>query len=208
VERSIKQQTKQTRSRPRADNARSEILIAAAGMMRRVGYSDMSLRELAAQVNMKAGSLYYHFASKDELATEVMRIGVEAIETAVRTELALHADKSPSERLMVAVRIHLETLLEKSEFVSSHIRCYPFVPESVRDGLRKSRRSYDSVWLDLIQDYLGPNANRNNVGYLRHILIGALNGSVEWFNPNQNSVYEYANSIEKLLLGSGSIRNL
>ena len=64
-------------------------------MMRRVGYADMSLRDLAAQVNMKAGSLYYHFASKDELATEVMRIGVEAIELAVRTGLEQHADSSP-----------------------------------------------------------------------------------------------------------------
>ena len=54
------------------------------------------------------------------------------------------------------MRIHLETLLEKSDFVSSHIRCYPFVPDAVRDGLRETRRSYDDVWLDLVGDYLGP----------------------------------------------------
>src|SRR3546814_3663837 len=73
----------------------------------------MSLRDLAAEVNMKAGSLYYHFASKDELATEVMRIGVEAIEAVVRRGLDDATDRSPAERLSIAVRIHLETLLEK-----------------------------------------------------------------------------------------------
>jgi AcrR family transcriptional regulator len=31
--------------------------------MRQSGFADMSLRDLAAQVGMKAGSLYYHFPS-------------------------------------------------------------------------------------------------------------------------------------------------
>src|SRR3546814_161666 len=115
--------TRGVRQRVKAETARAEILTAAARMMRRVGYSEMSLRDLAAEVNMKAGSLYYHFASKDELATEVMRIGVEAIEAVVRRGLDDATDRSPAERLSIAVRIHLETLLEKSDFVSSHIRC-------------------------------------------------------------------------------------
>jgi AcrR family transcriptional regulator len=187
------------RQRARAETARAEILAAAAGMMRRVGYSDMSLRDLAAEVNMKAGSLYYHFASKDELATEVMRIGVEAIEAVVRKGLEAAADRSPAERLSIAIRIHLETLLEKSDFVSSHIRCYPFVPDVVREQLRDVRRSYDQVWVQLIRDFLGPGATNETVRYIRFVLTGALNGSVEWFNPNRDSISDYARTIEKLL---------
>lgn len=189
------------RNRARAEAARAEILAAAARMLRRHGYADMSLRDLAAEVNMKAGSLYYHFASKDELATEVMRIGVDAIEGAVRDALAAAEDKPPFERLMLAIRVHLETLLEKSDFVSSHIRCYPFVPNVVRESLRETRRSYDNFWLELITDYLGPNAAPDEARYLRHALVGALNGSVEWFNPNRNSIAEYTRSLEKLLAG-------
>ena len=188
-----------SRQRAKAETARAEILATAARMMRRSGYSEMSLRDLAAEVNMKAGSLYYHFASKDELATEVMRIGVEAIEAVVRKGLDDAADRSPAERLSIAIRIHLETLLEKSDFVSSHIRCYPFVPEVVREQLRDVRRSYDQVWVQLIRDFLGPNASNEAVRYLRFVLIGALNGSVEWFNPNRDSISDYARTIEKLL---------
>lgn len=189
------------RNRGRAEVARAEILAAAARMLRRHGYSDMSLRDLAAEVNMKAGSLYYHFASKDELVTEVMRIGVDSIESAVRSALALAESKTPFERLILAIRVHLETLLEKSDFVSSHIRCYPFVHDVVRDALRETRRSYDNLWLELIVDYLGPTAKSDEARYLRHALVGALNGSVEWFDPNRNSVAEYTRSLEKLLSG-------
>lgn len=187
------------RQRAKAEAARAEILATAARMMRRVGYSEMSLRDLAAKVNMKAGSLYYHFASKDELATEVMRIGVEAIEAEVRKGLADTATRSPADRLSIAIQVHLETLLEKSDFVSSHIRCYPFVPETVREQLRDVRRSYDQLWVELIRDFLGPAAPTDTVRYLRFVLIGALNGSVEWFNPNRDSISDYARMIEKLL---------
>src|SRR3546814_5011239 len=60
-------------------------------------------------------------------------------------------------------------------------------------------RSYDQVWVQLIRDFLGPGATNETVRYLRFVLIGALNGSVEWFNPNRDSVSDYARTIEKLL---------
>ncbi|WP_225027552.1 TetR/AcrR family transcriptional regulator [Xinfangfangia pollutisoli] len=188
-----------TRKIGKADVARAEILSAAAGLMRRVGYAEMSLRDLAAEVNMKAGSLYYHFQSKDDLVTEVMRIGVEVVEAAVREALARHPDLPPTDRIMIAVRVHLDTMLKKSDFVSSHIRCYPFVPTPIRNRLREVRRSYDRIWIDLLGEYLGPDAAYDDVRYLRHLLIGALNGALEWFNPNRDSAMAFAGHIEALL---------
>lgn len=187
------------RVRARSELARSDILSAAASLMRRVGYADMSLRDLAAEVNMKAGSLYYHFPSKDDLVTEVMRIGVEVVEAAVREGLDKAPDLSPEERIMVAVRVHLDTMLKKSDFVSSHIRCYPFVPAPVRENLREVRRRYDRIWLDLVAAYLGPETTYDDVRYLRHVLTGALNGALEWFNPNRDSATAFAGHIETML---------
>lgn len=187
---------------PRAEAARREILAAAAGMMRRNGYAEMSLRDVAARVHKKAGSLYYHFASKEDLATEVMRIGVEAVEANVRAALAgLHEEASAEARLTTAIEMHLETLLKRSDFVSSHIRCYPFVPESVRADLREARRRYDQLWLELIGDFAGPGASADEVHYLRHILVGALNQSLEWFNPNHDSIEDFAGQLHRMLLG-------
>jgi len=183
--------------------ARAEILAAAARMLREVGYAEMSLRNLASQVNMMAGSLYYHFASKDLLVTEVMRIGVEAVETAVREGLSGQTELSPEAKLIVAVRIHLDTMLKKSDFVSSHIRCYPFVPAGVRDQLRDVRRSYDRLWLDMCRGFLGPSASHDDVRYLRHALIGALNGTLEWFNPERDSVRAFTAQIEAMLRNHG-----
>lgn len=185
--------------RTKAETSRNEILVAAADILRRHGYADMSLRDVAAKVNMKAGSLYYHFSSKEELATEVMRIGVEAVERDVSEALEKLGTVDSEQRLFTAVRIHLDALLRRSEFVSSHIRCYPFVPDSVRNELYEVRRSYDHLWLKLIGEFMNLPARGDEVSYIRHILIGALNQSLEWFNPNRHSIDDYARQIEMML---------
>ncbi len=187
------------RTKGKAAEARREILKVAARMMRENGYADMSLRDLAAEVGMKAGSLYYHFPSKEDLATEVMRLGVEMVEEAVTDALEQSRDLSPRDRLVLAMRVHLRTLLSKSDFSSAHIRCYPFVPETVRAELKTVRRAYDQVWNDIISTYLGGDADPPKIRHLRYTLIGAMNWSLEWFNAEKDDVEAYIASIAALL---------
>ena len=52
---------------PASDSGRDRILDEAATLFLRHGYEGTSLRQLADVVGMKAGSLYYHFSSKDDL---------------------------------------------------------------------------------------------------------------------------------------------
>lgn len=189
----------QHRPKTKAAAARQEILEAAARKMRQSGFADMSLRDLAAQVGMKAGSLYYHFPSKDALATEVMRLGVEVVQQAVRDALEQLSDASPRDRLVTAMRVHLETLLSAIDFSSAHIRCYPFVPEKVRAELTVVRRGYDQDWTNLIGAYLGGSVDEIEIRHMRYTLLGALNWSLEWYDPERDSVDEYVASLTKLL---------
>ncbi|WP_420413974.1 TetR/AcrR family transcriptional regulator [Roseibium sp.] len=191
--------TPQQRPRTKAAIARQEILAIAARKMRQNGYADMSLRDLAAEAGMKAGSLYYHFPSKDALATEVMRLGVEVVQRAVRDALQHQPDASPRDRLVTAMRVHLETLLSAIDFSSAHIRCYPFVPEKVRAELTAVRRGYDQDWTIIIGAYLGGSADEIEVRHMRYTLLGALNWSLEWYDPERDSVDKYVASLAKLL---------
>ncbi|MEC7962641.1 MAG: TetR/AcrR family transcriptional regulator [Pseudomonadota bacterium] len=187
------------RQKTKAAIAREEILAVAARKMRQNGYADMSLRLLATEVGMKAGSLYYHFPSKDALASEVMRLGVEVVQNAVRAALAEQADATARQRLITAMRVHLETLLSASDYSSAHIRCYPFVPEAVRAELTEVRKSYDRDWDEVITAYLGDAADKAQIRHLRHTLLGALNWSLEWFDPERDSAEGYIASLSQLL---------
>lgn len=54
-------------------NAREDILEAAKKSAQARGYGGLSMRDLAAEVGIKAASLYYHFPSKAELASAVAK---------------------------------------------------------------------------------------------------------------------------------------
>lgn len=193
----------ETAAKPRqttkAANARQEILAAAARKMRQKGYAEMSLRDLATEVGMKAGSLYYHFPSKDALAAEVMRLGVEVVQQAVREALEQEKDTPPRRRLITAMHVHLDTLLSESDYSSAHIRCYPFVSDAVRTELTEVRKSYDRDWNEIISAHLGEKTDAARIRHLRHALLGALNWSLEWFDPKRDSVDDYVESLAQLL---------
>lgn len=193
------QTTTAVHPRTKAETARQEILCAAARIMRQKGYDAMSLRDLAFDVGMKAGSLYYHFSSKEALATEVMRRGVETVSLAVRTELARNRSATPEDRLEIAAKTHLETLLSAGDFSSAHIRCYPFVPPKVRKELTQLRRDYDSVWTDLIVKCPALKGNKTQIRYLRQALIGALNWPLEWFDRSHDDLEAYLQTVYMMI---------
>lgn len=76
--------------RPAAqDQTRREILDHAPRLFREPGYLSTSLRDIAAATGTNAGSLYYHFESKEALAEEVLSQGIAAVKDRVRAAMAV-----------------------------------------------------------------------------------------------------------------------
>ena len=120
------------------EKSRRDILDAAARILRRRGYHATTLRTIADAVGIKAGSIYYHFASKDEIIAAVMNDGVDAVHRAVTEALAgLAANASLEERLETAIRAHLHALLEFGDYTSAGLNAYSEAPEPVRDAARR-----------------------------------------------------------------------
>jgi len=182
----------------RADVSRQQILTAAAALFAKHGYADTSLRDIAGVVGMKAGSLYYHFASKDELATEVLRIGVERVHQAVLSRIrALGEDAPVRHKVEAALAAHLETLWLESDYTSAHVRCIHYVPPGVRQGLRRARRDYETVWRDLVEEAAEASALPQGADpdAVRLAILGALNWSLEWFDPKRHRPDEFARTL-------------
>jgi TetR/AcrR family transcriptional regulator, cholesterol catabolism regulator len=160
------------------------ILHAAATLFREHGYAATSLRDIAATVGIKAGSIYYHFPSKELIAVEVLKEGIRVVSEAVDHALqALPAAAGPLARLEVAMSTHLSALLEKSVFTSAHIRLFSYVPPEVRAQVQIVRTSYDSRWRELVDGVAKSGLLRDAVdaSAFRLAILGALNWSLEWY---------------------------
>ncbi len=81
----------------RSDSRLRHILDAAAGLFCEKGFHPTSMRDIAQAVSMLPGSLYYHFASKEDVLVAVYEEGVRMISAAVNEAVARHI--APWERL-------------------------------------------------------------------------------------------------------------
>jgi AcrR family transcriptional regulator len=168
------------------DDTRRQILDAAAKLLRRNGYASTSLRDIAAATGMKAGSLYYHFASKEELAETVMAEGIDLVRAAVKRTLAARPEDSDAlEDIEAAIRAHLQALHESGDYASANIRCFAHVPEEMKQRLRKVRERYESDWRKLIAHARAAGRLDADIDddALRYGLFGVMNWTLEWWRP-------------------------
>jgi AcrR family transcriptional regulator len=85
-----------------------ELLEVAVAEFARLGYHGVSVRDITDRVGIRPASLYAHFASKEALLLELMRLGHRnLLDLADRTVAALGDDASATERLAAHVRSYV-----------------------------------------------------------------------------------------------------
>lgn len=183
------------RHAPHIDNRLPTILDAAAQLFRQKGYRVTSMRDIAAASGMLAGSLYYHFASKEELLVAVYAEGVRRISVSVRAVLA--RDLEPWARLEAVCAAHLAALLEDSDYAQVVIRVRPDDAPAVADRLIALRDDYERLFTQALTRL--PLAQRTDRRSLRLMLLGALNWSQTWYRSGRDSPEVIARQFVRLL---------
>ncbi|STZ41106.1 TetR family transcriptional regulator [Mycolicibacterium gilvum] len=170
---------------------RARILDSAALTFRNKGYAGTRLSDVAAAANTQAGSLYYHFPSREELVEEVLRVGQERTSGFVRRRVAaLPDDASALDRLREAISAHLDTVLEIGDYTAATIRIIGQVPDEIRKRRIHEQREYGEFWRSLVNATQGTDDIRTdlNSSAMRMLLLGAMNSVPEWFRPRADGM--------------------
>ena len=167
-------------------NRRQDLLKAAARLFRRKGFDATTTRDIAAAVGMHASSPFYHFKSKGALLHAVMEEGMRA--ALARQALALQADAEPSATLRRLIRSHFDTLLGPGR---------DFIPVMLYEGrslnarqravIARLQREYEAAWVPILAALADDGRLRADAGIARLLIFGALNWSVQWFDPKKRA---------------------
>jgi TetR/AcrR family transcriptional regulator, cholesterol catabolism regulator len=164
---------------------RKRVLDAGARAFRRDGYAAVALKDIAALAGLQAGSLYYHFGSKEEIVEEVLEVGVEGV-SAVTLEAVtvLGPGADPLARLRAAIAAHLKFVLSESDYAVANIRILSQVPREIRQRHLRRQRRYGAFWRALFDDAARAKRLRDDLdlSVVRMLTLGALNWSVEWYD--------------------------
>ncbi len=175
----------------KSDATRQRILDAAALVMSREGFAGTKLSEIAREADVKIATLYYYYASREELVEAVLVTGTRHVrEHTEEAVAALPRTATPLERLCTAVEAHLRFILEISHYTEAAVRNTSQVPEHIRRATRAEQAVYGRLWRRLVDDAAQGTQHRTAAQRkaLRMLIIGGLNWSVEWWSPQETSI--------------------
>ena len=188
----------------KSERSHAQILSAAARLFRDEGHSAATMRRISQAAGMKAGSIYYHFSSKEEILDAVLEIGLRDLFNKVESYWKEAKIRQDGVRVVFPdmVDLHLRFLLTHSDFTSANIRTFPVLTEELRARHRPLRKAYSALWDDMLLWHQERGLLRTDMRVvpLRQFILGALNWTVEWFDASRFPVDELSPRVSKLLL--------
>ena len=168
-------------------NRRRALIEGAARLFRTQGFDATSTRDIAAAAGMHSGSPFYHFESKSALLHAVMDEGMVLALHSQKNALALlPSNATPRERLRVLVRHHFEILLgPHSDFIPVMLYEWRSLSPAQRKSIARVKDDYENLWMPVLQALAEQGALQAEPAVARLFIFGALNWSVQWFDPQR-----------------------
>lgn len=182
----------------KAAKTRQRIVEAAAAELAAKGYGGTSIRQVAVGANLKSGSLYFHFQTKDELVAETLREGVDYAINRVEKALAQSEESDPIERIRVAILANLSALHASHDRATAVVRMADTLPPDLRIAQAAHERRYGQLWLTLLvaaQDSHEIDASLD-ARTLRDIVIASMNSTI---NSTHVDGHDYGGLVSTLL---------
>jgi AcrR family transcriptional regulator len=158
------------------------------------------MREIAAELGMHAGNLYYYFRSKEELVAFCQRDALANLLDLAAAVATIPAP--PDEKLRRLVIGHVVCLNETTPGSLAHLE-----PEALGEGWRRAvehdREAYEAAVRRLIDDGVRAGVFRQvDPKVAAMTLLGALNWTVKWYRRDgARSPRQIGEELADLLLG-------
>lgn len=165
------------------DNSRRDrILKPAAALFRRHGYERTSVREIAEAAGMTSGSLFYHFASKEDLLVAVMLEGLRSITATVAA--AWRQEAPLAVRLEEMFRRHLIGLLGPTLDAMTVLlyESRSLSPQALQ-RVHAESDCYERLWAKAIEEAVARGLVDGDTVLVRQAVLGALNWTTQWYRP-------------------------
>lgn len=179
----------------RSNNRIQPLLDAAASLFATRGYKETTLRDIGARIEMLPGSVYYHFASKQELLLAVYEQAVNGI--ALQVETAVSAYSEPWQKLEAAVLAHVESIVDENDYARVMVGVTPGKVPEIKQEITALRDSYEQLFTRLVEQLpLKADVNRT---LFRLMLLGALNSIQGWYQQGKDDPVKIARAYVRYL---------
>jgi AcrR family transcriptional regulator len=161
---------------------REQILDAAEKLFSERGFMATSMRDLADSLNIKAGSLYSHISSKEELLWELVhRLATRLCDIA---EQAANSSDTAKERTRRFMRDHLRVVAENPEVAAILLAEWRRIEREARIDILALRSAHEDSLRQILEDGVASGEfSSRETKWARLLILSGLNWAVQWFDP-------------------------
>ena len=188
---------------------RRRIIEAAARVFASRGYAHATLSEIAASAGTQAGSLYYYFASREDLVEEMLTEGTRRLSNRVKAALAaLPSQANELERFVTMVRTHVIVTCERDEFVIAYQKIHDQVTDEMRANISLEERAFGRFWTSIFKRAVKQGFIRADLDarLTRLLLVGSIYWMPDWYKrEGPSSAEEIADAAVRLFLEGAAV---
>ena len=161
---------------------KEDILRSASLVISRNGYQNATMEDIAAELLMTKGALYYYFKNKEELLYSchdlILSAAMEQMEAIYQEEL------SSMNKMKKAVKAHLDIAIREKEVFNLIVKPEQLFSEENIEEIIEKRDQYARIFDKIIAE--GVKRGEFTVSdkkMARMIILGASNWVQVWYSP-------------------------
>lgn len=158
----------------------------AAELFARQGVAATTVREIADAAGILSGSLYHHFASKDDIVESVLSTFLTELRE--RYDVVLRSGGDASERLRGLVMASLETVAAHPRATEIYQNdAHRLLAENGHPYVEESAKAVRAAWMGLLEEGRASGAFRSDVPVkvMYPLLRDGLWLTARWFRPTK-----------------------
>jgi AcrR family transcriptional regulator len=179
---------------------RSDIIQAAAQIIREKGYHGTSMQDIADAVQLQKASIYHHVESKQDILFTILEQALDLLIADMRA--VVDSDLAPEEKLQLAMQVYMGRLAEDADLSTVLLLEHRSLEVDLRVKHIKRRDRYEKLWRQILQEGVDQGVFRPvDVSVVSFALLGVQNWMITWFKSGgRYSSLELADHFSDLFL--------
>ncbi|MEC4724707.1 TetR/AcrR family transcriptional regulator [Shewanella sp. D64] len=164
-------------------SARGRLQQASASLFKAKGYSQTTVRDIAAKVGIQSGSIFHHFKNKEQILVSVMADSVLRVLLSMESGLAIAT--STKDKISCLIQCELNAIHDE-ELAGFRLLISEWRSLS-GDNQKKIlclRDRYEAIWSQVLNNAQSEGLIHTESFYLRGFIRGATIETCNWYKPS------------------------
>jgi AcrR family transcriptional regulator len=163
-------------------NMRNEILEVTAQLFRKKGFTGTSMQDIANEVGILKGSIYYYFNSKNEIFQEVLDNGINP--ALKKAEMIVAEKLTPKEKFRKLIHYHMDYIMDHNFSLVIFFQEREKLPATEMEKYLEKRDRYENFFREVFKEGIEQGEFPElNVPLTVFAILGMCTWIIQWDNP-------------------------